>query len=497
MALTERLSEYVRACFAGLWIRTHEPDDALREIAALCRQESWRLANWDVDQGLQLMAAASNGGLETASARDPLSVLRALPTLAVPDGTLLLVLQNFHRFLNSAEVVQALLTQIQQGKQLRTFVLILAPVVQLPPELEKLFVVLDHELPNREQLRQIARGVATEDNELPSGDELERVLDAACGLTRYEAENAYSLAIVRHGRVESEPIWQLKAQSMLKSGLLTLHRGGEDFSRLGGLEALKAFSKRLLRRDRPSSCRPKGLLLLGVPGTGKSGFAKALGQETSRPTLILDVGTLMGSLVGQTEERTRQALAIVDAMAPSICMVDEIEKAFAAVGAGNATDSGVSARMFGTLLTWLNDRGSDTVVVCTCNDMSKLPPEFARAERFDAVFFLDLPSPQQREVIWQQYLRHYELSVQQPRPADQSWTGAEIKSCCRLASLLDVSLIEAAQNVVPVAVTAAESVERLQTWAEGRCLNAEHAGIYRRQPAEAVRRRVSRNPSNN
>lgn len=495
MALAERLAEYVRACFAGLWIRSFEQDDALQEIAGLCHQESWQLAVWDIDQGLRFPAAGSNAS-QASNAQDPLTVLKMLPSLAVTEGTVLLVLQNFHRFLNSAEVIQTMLRQVQSGKVLRTFIVVLAPICQLPPELEKLFVVFDHELPSRDQLLQIARGVATESGELPQGMELERVLDAASGLTRYEAEGAYSLAIVQEGRIDPAPIWELKAQTLLKNGLLSLYRGGEDFSQLGGLDSLKAFSLRALRPNRLAVCRPKGVLLLGVPGTGKSAFCKCLGQETGRPTLILDVGSLMGSLVGQTEERTRQALSVVDAMQPAILMVDEVEKGLSGASNGQ-TDSGVSARMFGTLLTWLNDHTSDIFVVCTANDVSKLPPEFSRAERFDGIFFLDLPEDTQKEAIWQQYLQQYELEHRQKRPADKDWTGAEIKSCCRLAALLDVSLIQAAQNVVPVAVTAAESVERLRNWASGRCLSADQVGIYVRQSGDAPRRRVSRNPSNN
>jgi hypothetical protein len=496
MSLADRLAEYVRACFAGLWIRSYEQDDALQEIGRLCHRQSWRLASWDIDQGLRFHGTAE---APAVTAIDPLSILRALPTLATPDGTVLLVLHNFHRFLSSPEVIQTLMRQVQQGKLHRTFVVILAPVVSLPPELEKLFITLEHELPSRDQLLGIARGVATEEGELPEGPELQRVLDAAAGLTRYEAEGAFSLAVVRQGRIEPEPIWQLKSQTLLKGGLLSLHRGGETFEQLGGLDSLKAFCLRALRSGRTAdSCRPRGILLLGIPGTGKSAFAKSLGRETGRPTLILDIGALMGSLVGQTEERTRQALAIVDAMQPAILFVDEIEKGLSGASGGSQTDSGVSARMFGTLLTWLNDHTSDVFVVCTANDVSKLPPEFSRAERFDGIFFLDLPGEAQKEAIWKQYLREFNLDPQQKWPSDANWTGAEVKSACRLAALLDMPLIEAAQNVVPVAVTAAESVERLRTWASGRCLSADQAGIYvRPQVGPSARRRVSRDPSNN
>jgi SpoVK/Ycf46/Vps4 family AAA+-type ATPase len=225
-----------------------------------------------------------------------------------------------------------------------------------------------------------------------------------------------------------------------------------------------------------------------------------LGSETGRPTLILDIGSLMGSLVGSTEANIRQALKIIDAMSPCVVMVDEVEKALAGVASSGSTDSGVTARLFGTFLTWLNDRTSDSYAICTCNDISKLPPEFSRSERFDGIWFLDLPGRQQKNAIWDIYLKMFELDPDQPRPKDDQFTGAEIRSCCRLAALLDLPLTAAAQNVVPVAITAAESVERLRQWASGRCLDAEAGGIYRSngasplvKPGRKVRRDLSDN----
>ena len=500
MTLTERLAEYIAACFTGLWIESHEHDDALREIAQLCRDQDWRLAVWDVDQGLNI----PGGDQPTeAGGNDPLAAIRAVNALASEDSSAVLVLQNFHRFLQSAEIVQALARQITSGKQNRTFIVVLAPVVQIPTELEKMFVVVEHQLPGREQLEEIARGIATESGELPEDEKLQTVLDAASGLTRYEAEAAFSLSLVRNGRVEAPAIWELKAQMLKKSGLLSLHRGSERFSGLGGLEALKSFCLRVMQQqgDRDPLKRPRGVLLLGVPGTGKSAFAKALGAETGRPTLILDVGSLMGSLVGATEANIRQALRIADRMAPCILFVDELEKALSGVASSGQTDSGVSARLFGTLLTWLSDHQSDVFFIGTSNDITKLPPEFSRSERFDAVFFLDLPGVQQRRAIWQLYTELFGLDPKQPRPVDADWTGAEIRSCCRLASLLDVPLVEAAKNVVPVAKTAEEAVKRLRQWASDRCLNADvPGGIYssKADVETKPRRRVRRaDPSNN
>jgi hypothetical protein len=263
-----------------------------------------------------------------------------------------------------------------------------------------LFVVVEHQLPCREQLHEIAQAIGTETGELPEGNQLETLLDAASGLTRHEAEAAFSLSLVRHGRLATDAVWELKTQTLKKSGLLSLYRGDANFSTLGGLTAPNAFTKRALlqpSRGNPLK-RPRGVLLLSPPGCGESQFCKALGKEVGRPVLVLDVGSLMGSLVGQSEERTRQALRIIDAMAPCVAMIDEIEKAFA--GVSGSEDSGVTSRMFGSFLSWLNDHESDVFTVCTANDVSHLPPEFARAERFDGVFILDLPGRAEKDSIW-------------------------------------------------------------------------------------------------
>ena len=454
--LIETLTNYIAACFSGLWIETFEPDEAVREIETLCRDENWNMSVWNISQG------------------DPLSAI----TSAEGNGKTpqLIVLRNFHRFLGSIEIVQAMERQIQHGKVSRTFFIILAPVVQIPVELEKLFVVVEHPLPDKEQLRQIATEIA---GELPDEPNTRRVLEAAAGMTRLEAENAFALSMIEQDMLLPEPIWQLKANLLRQSSALRLYRG--EIPCLGGLSNLTTFCNRALSTSGHSE-RAKGVMLLGVSGSGKSAFAKRLGYSVHRPTLVLDIGALMGSLVGQTEAALRKCLKQIEAMSPCVVMIDEIEKAITTGG----NDGGVSARIFGTLLSWLNDKTSDSFVICTANDISKLPPEFCRAERFDGIFFIDLPDRTAREQIWAIY--EHEYGFENPkRPVDDDWTGAEIKACCRLAKLLDVSLKEAAQNVVPVAATASESIHTLRTWASGRCLDAARPGIYRYR--QSTRRR--------
>jgi len=487
--LKQRLREYIAGCFTGIYLETQEPNEAVSDIQALCQEESWRFARWDADQGLRV------GGHSVEDGQDPLAAVRS--STAMGEETSVLVLENFHRFLGSPEIVQAMASQLHAGKQNRSIVVVLAPVLELPPELEKRFVAIEHSLPDREQLQEIAAGIGVEDGELAEGRKLEQVLDAASGLTRAEAESAFSLSLVRQGKITPGTIWELKTQMLKKSGLLELYQGGACFDDLGGLDALKSFCKRALTRSN-DQVRAKGVMLLSPPGCGKSQICKALGSESGRPVILLDVGALMGSLVGETERRTRQALKIIDAMGKSVVLLDECDKAFGSATGGGNGDSGVSSRMFGTFLTWLHDRESDSFVVCTANDVQKLPPEFARAERFDSVFFVDLPGDAERELIWNQYIEWYKLDPDQSRPKDASWTGAEIKACCRLAALLDVPLKQAAQNVVPVANTARESIESLRSWAENRCIDAQKGGIYKHaKPKAKSRRRIKADPSLN
>ena len=485
--MKEKLGQYLDACFSGVWLQSAEHEDAIQEVADLCRQRDWKLACWDIASGLSM-----NGSTDP-DMKDPLAILASAGSMR-PEGeeSVVLLLRNYHRFLDSAEIVQEMCRQIEEGKRTRTFVVVLSPVVKVPAELEKHFIVLEHDLPTREQLQEVAQGIATEEGEMPEGADLEKLLDASAGLTRMEAEGAFSLSLVRDGKLSPASVWELKAGTLKKSGLLNLYRGGESFADLGGLDSLKAFCKRALARSH-GKVRPKGVMLLSPPGCGKSAFCKALGNETGRPTLVLDVGALMGSLVGQSEANMRQALKVIDAMAPCVVMVDEVEKAMAGA-TGPSGDSGVASRLFGTFLSWLNDHETDVFVVCTANDISRLPPEFSRSERFDGVFFVDLPDREAREAIWGIYHQVFGIEAQE-FPVDEGWTGAEIKSCCRLSALLDVPLTAAAQNVVPVSVTSAESVEALRAWAAGRCLSADNPGVYQRAAQPQVRRGIQRGPT--
>lgn len=496
MTLLDKTKELISAGFPAIWVETYEVDDALRALAAL-NKEGVHFGVWDVDRGL-------TGDKQMV---DPLSPIRWLASSLddLPHRDTILIMKNLHRFLGAANIVQTVANVLMRCKAEGGTLIVISPVVQLPPEIEKMFTVVQYDLPTHDELVDICNTVMNDSPDFvkPAEAVISHVADAARGLTRLEAENAFALSLVRHQELQPDVVWDLKAQALERSGLLTLHRGSESFDQLGGLDNMKSFCLRAMRKQgaADSDRRPRGILLLSPPGCGKSQFAKALGNETQRPTVVMDIGSLMGSLVGQSEANMRRALRLVDAMAPCILFMDEIEKGLSGAANSGQTDSGVSARLFGTMLTWLNDHTSDVFVIGTCNDISKLPAPFSRAERFDAVFFVDLPDSMQRETIWDIYRERFNIDRAQDKPDHANWTGAEIRACCRLAALLDIPLTEAAKNIVPVSVSASSDITELRQWANGRCVDANQMGIYNNKKSKSDAaprgRRVSREPSEN
>lgn len=486
MPTTESIPELIQAGFSGLWVRSYEPDEVERLFQAMGHQRQWKLLAWDCARGIRDITPNAIGGVPNVQADTPVAALNKCDWRSEDNKPVILLMHNLHRWIDAPPVAQALQNQIIEGKTIRRFVCAVSPVVKLPSEIEKLVTVVEHPLPTTSELEKIGRELHEDIPPSPAS------LRAAAGLTRTAAENSFTLSLVRHGNVDPSVVWELKAQELEKSNALSLHKGAERFSDLGGLEALKSFCHRALTRN--TGEKAKGVMLLGVPGTGKSAFAKALGNETERPTLCFDMNSLMSKYVGDSESNLKAALAVADAMSPCVLFVDEIEKALAGGASSQSGDSGVSRRLFGALLSWLNDHQSDVFFVGTCNDVQSLPPEFARAERFDATFFLDLPTFEERDAIWRNYIRAYGLRHEDAvveTPPSEDWTGAEIKACCRLAKMLDVPLSAAAEYVVPVAVNARDKINALRDYAQSRCLSASKPGRYVR-PTQAATQRAER-----
>jgi SpoVK/Ycf46/Vps4 family AAA+-type ATPase len=333
----------------------------------------------------------------------------------------------------------------------------------------------------------------------------ERLLQAALGLTLGEAENVFAKIIVKDQRLSADDVGEVfaqKQQIIRKSGLLDYYAASEGFEHIGGLSVLKdwlnkravAFSTEARAFGLPS---PKGILLLGVQGCGKSLCAKAVSSHWQLPLLRFDMGRMFGSLVGSSEENVRRAIAVAESVAPAILWVDEIDKAFAGSQSSGGSDGGTAARVFGTFLTWLSEKVAPVFVVATANDISQLPPELLRKGRFDEIFFVDLPSVDERTEVFRIHLskrgrdpERYDVAAMVE--ASRDFSGAEIQEAI-ISALYDAfyareelqtaHILSVLGETVPLARTMDEQIGRLRAWADGRARNASvpRAG---RQPAQ-------------
>ncbi|MEW9032097.1 MAG: AAA family ATPase [Planifilum fimeticola] len=343
-------------------------------------------------------------------------------------------------------------------------------------------------------------------------EEEERLVKAALGLTLKEAENAFARAMVRDGRVGAEDvevILEEKRQIIKKTGILEFIRSPFSIDEVGGLENLKRWLEKRKNSWLDSAKRygipaPKGVLITGVPGCGKSLISKAISAMWKLPLLRLDIGKVFSGIVGSSEENMRQAIRTAEAIAPSILWIDEIEKGFSNIGSGG--DSGTSTRVFGTFLTWMQEKTKPVFVVATANQIQELPPEFLRKGRFDEIFFVDLPTQVERKEIFRVHLRKRLRDPEVMRDFQLNeevletlahWTegfvGAEIEQVV-IAALFEAfseqrsirlsDFEKAVKNMVPLSVTQAEQIRAIRDWANVRAVAAtarEHMVDYNRQ----------------
>ena len=453
-------------------LASEEPTRAAAEAARYWAEERQapNVLVWDVLLGAVPWAQWAQGEAGRRGANDPLTAVRALEEGG--PGTVVIAL-NYHLFWKSPPVISALLDGARVWGEAgprgnRRFIIVAPPGVSIPAELSRYIAVIDHRLPTPEELAQAARDVA-EANELALDEEdAERLGVLGKGLTLYEFTNALALSIAEHGEIRRDVVADQKGQLVRKNAVLEIVRERWTFADIGGLHHVKRFLKATARHP-----LARGVLLLGVPGVGKTMAAKALGNEVGLPTLQLQFSRVFGSLVGESEQRLAAALKVVEALAPVVLIIDEIEKGLAGVQSSHRSDAGTAARVGEMFLTWLNDRPADGVyVVATCNDIDKLPPEFVRAERWDTIFFFDVPTAAERDEIARIYAEKYDVP-QEPRPDGPGWTGAEIATAYRVAAMLGVDAREAARfTPPPLVVTMKEKIDALREWARGRCVPA-------------------------
>ncbi len=499
-----QVRHYLRAGYPALYVTTHEETRGLRDLQEVAKSTDLSVRIWSCTEGL---TSHENG--TTDDVRDPYALLQAISELS----DTLVVLRDFHLFpvetdpLLNRGVREAILAAKRRGN----VVCFLSPRQVLPPEWEKLVVVVPYALPDRDTLGVVLDGViesAKESGVKPKAlklkaDERDRVIEAARGLTCDESESAFALSLAESGKLDASVIAREKATGIAKGGLLEFFQPSEGLESVGGLGALKAWLERR-RLAFSSKARafglpaPRGLLLVGIPGCGKSLAAKAVSKSWGLPLLRLDMGRMMGSLVGQSEEQLRKALSIAEATAPVVLMLDEREKGLAGGASSGVSDGGTTARVLGTFLTWLQEKAAPVFVLATANDVSRLPPELLRKGRWDELFTLDLPTVQERAEILRIHIAKRRRDPEQFDLAElakvsDGFNGSELEEAVISGlyeafhagrELLGDDIARAISATVPLSVTMAEKVEAIRAWGRTRArpAAAPEAGVPRKNP---------------
>jgi len=503
MNFQAELETLIRARYPILYIVSSEEMRVQHLVMEIAKKRQKKAFEWSystriVPAGTSIQSQKHRN----AATKEPLLALDQVIEQVEPA---IFIFKDFHPFLtksNYAIVRKLKEIALHLKNSFKTIVLV-SPVMEIPTELEKEITLLNHPLPSRDDLGGLLDKIVADVRQFKQvrieldDPGRERLLQAALGLTLGEAENVFARIIVKAERLSGEDVNEVlaeKQQIIRKSGLLEYYATSESFANVGGLAALKewlnkraaAFTDQARAFGLPA---PKGILMLGVQGCGKSLCAKAVSNQWQLPLLRFDMGRMFGSLVGSSEENVRRAIAVAESVAPAILWVDEIDKAFAGSQGSGATDGGTTARVFGTFLTWLSEKTAPVFVVATANDISQLPPELLRKGRLDEIFFVDLPSPEERVEVFRIHLNKRGRDAAQfdlvaLAEAAKDFSGAEIEEGINSAlydafyakeEITTKHVLTALAQTVPLARTMDEQINRLRSWAEGRARNASLA----------------------
>jgi len=491
------LEVLIRARYPIIYVVSWEEQRVLSYVSRIASRLGKRVFEWSITTGLVPAgtSAQSQKHRDTAT-QDPLVALDNVSEHIEPA---LYVFKDFHPFLkpqNMAVIRRLREISLTMQNTYKT-IIIVSPIFEMPSELEKDLSVLDFDLPKENDFAALLARIIDEVKGNPKldvnidGRTKEQIVHAMLGLTLTEAENVLAKTLVEHrvlGGKSLNVIHSEKKQIIRKSGLLEYYDAEEDINSVGGLDALKgwllkrsvAFTDQAKQFGLPA---PKGVLLLGVQGCGKSLMAKTISNTWQLPLLRFDVGRVFGSLVGSSELNIRRAIKVAESVSPVVFWVDEIDKAFrGSRGSSANTDGGTSARVFGTFLTWLAEKNKPVFVVATANDVTILPPELLRKGRFDEIFFVDLPAFAERKDIFRIHLAKrkidptgFDLDVL--AGASVGYSGAEIEEAV-ISAMFDVfyekqnmttdRLLFSLRQTVPLSRTMSEDIDGLRKWAEGR-----------------------------
>lgn len=481
MTFREEFKLALRARYPLIYIPTHEEE----RVEAAIRSEALQQGNrpvyiWDFVDGYQ-----GNPNDAGFGRRNPLQALELLEKLqASAPGVF--ILRDYHRFLEDVAIGRKLRNLARILKSQPKNIVLLSPRLAIPDDLTEVLTVLEFSLPNPAEIQAEVENLLVATGNSISGKFLDDLVRSCQGLSMERIRRVLARAIVTRGELEPEDVdlvLEEKRQTIRQTQILDFIPATEQISDIGGLDNLKDW---LLRRGGAFTDKarqyglphPRGLLLVGIHGTGKSLTAKAIAHHWHLPLLRLDVGRLFAGLVGESESRTRQMIQVAEALAPCILWIDEIDKAFS--GLGSKGDGGTTSRVFGTFITWLAEKNSPVFVVATANEIQALPPEMLRKGRFDEIFFVGLPTQEERKAIYNVHLsrlrphnlKNYDINRLAYETPD--FSGAEIEQTLIEAMHIGFSqnrdftnddILEAASQIIPLARTAQEQIEKLQQWA--------------------------------
>lgn len=479
----------IRAKYPILYLVSWEEARVEAVLTDICRKLGRNLHSWSVTQGMKPPVNRTSGpskpGGTLPGELEALAQIHESPELTV------FLLKDFHAFLKDYRVIRLLRDLAGRLRGKAQTVIILGPVLTLPPELEKDITVVDFPLPDRKEIEAMLDKVVDAVKDNPQIDsklnkvEKEKLIKSAQGLTLDEIESTFARSLVEKKKFDVETILEEKKQIVRKSGLLEYYSSDYTMSDVGGLDLLKdwlhkrtkSFTDKAREFGIPA---PKGILILGVQGCGKSLVAKAVAEHWALPLLKLDVGRIFGSLVGQSEENIRKAIKVAESVAPCVLWADELEKGFAGMSGSGVSDSGTTARVFATFLSWMQDKTKPVFLIATANDVTVLPPEMLRKGRFDEIFFVDLPDSKERQHILTIHLKRRKrdpANFELPKLATamKGFSGAEIEQVIVGAlnnafdagrELTQADLLEEADAIVPLSVMMREEIDELRTWAE-------------------------------
>ncbi len=473
-----QLEILIRARYPLIYCTSFEELRVERMIQSISEKRASEFLIWTRTKGF---IDSKGKVIEKANAPD-----RALQFIDERKGTVTFLLKDFHPYLKDPGLVRKLRDLARSLKLTKKNIVFVSPSPTIPPELSKELAILDIPLPNRMEIGEIF-------DRIPGAKNSNRVdcVEGALGLCEEEIENVFAKSFVENGKIDVEDILKEKRQIVQKAGILDFVQNQSNFETIGGLENLKDW---LVRRKLGFSAEarsinlptPKGILLVGLPGCGKSLTATCLSDAWKMPLLRLDMGKIFSGLVGSSEENMRLAIKTAESVAPCILWMDEIEKGLS--GTSGSSDGGTSSRVFGTFLTWMQEKKKPVFVFATANDVSGLPPELLRKGRFDEIFFLDSPNEKERYEILMIHLKKRDWEIKdfdknRYLRLSEQFTGAELEQ-----ALIDAKyesffqkkelsmdfLSRSLTNTVPLSRTMKEKIEAIRSWAKQRAVPASH-----------------------